>query len=166
MTDVFTKEKRSWLMGRIKSCDTKPEIIVRSLLHRMGFRFRINRADLTGRPDIVLPKYKTVIFVHGCFWHRHGASCPLTTTPKSRTEFWQDKFDRNRRRDRRNAAALRRQGWQVVTVWECQVLKDPAKVATRLERILRGSRTVHREYQIPSKRELLTAAERKKKYGR
>lgn len=99
MTDVFTPEKRSDVMSRIKGRNTKPELVVRSLLHRMGYRFRLHRTDLPGKPDIVLPRYRTVIFVHGCFWHRHKG-CRLAYTPKSRMEFWSTKFESNMIRDK------------------------------------------------------------------
>lgn len=119
MTDQISPEHRSWNMSRIKGRDTKPEMIVRSLLHRMGYRFRLHRKDLPGKPDIVLPKHKTVIFVHGCFWHRHQG-CRFAYTPKSRVDFWNKKFDDNVKRDRRNQKELSSLGWKVITVWECQ----------------------------------------------
>lgn len=134
MADRISPEHRSWNMSRIKSRDTKPERIVRSLLHRMGFRFRLHRKDLPGGPDIVLPRYKTVVFVHGCFWHRHK-NCPFAYTPKSRAEFWHQKFSGNVKRDARAARNLRRLGWRVVTVWECQTRLEE-KLSNRLARIL------------------------------
>ena len=135
MVDKLTKEHRSWNMSRIKGKDTKPEIIVRSMLHRMGYRYRLHAKNLPGRPDIVLPKYKTVIFVHGCFWHRHKG-CKETTTPKTRTEFWEEKFAGNVARDKKKAAALRRLGWKVITVWECQIGKNPGVVSAKLRQTL------------------------------
>ena len=113
-------------MSRIRSRDTKPEIVLRKALHRLGFRFRIHGQGLPGKPDIVLPRHRTVIFVHGCFWHRH-ASCKVATTPKSNTEFWIDKFDRNVARDARNMDALSKAGWRVMIAWECD-LSTPAKI--------------------------------------
>ena len=104
-------------MSRIRGTDTRPEVLVRSALHRAGFRFRLYTRCLPGRPDIVLPKYGVVIFVHGCFWHRHG--CALSSEPATRRAFWQAKFDANVARDKRNARALRALGWRVLTVWEC-----------------------------------------------
>ena len=136
MIDTLTPEHRSWNMSRIRGKDTKPECIVRSLLHRAGYRFTVNgpkNKKLPGHPDIVLPKYNTVIFVHGCFWHRHG--CKGTTTPKTRTEWWQAKFDRNVDNDKRNIRRLRSLGWQVTVVWECQ-LKNPEKTMARLKKRL------------------------------
>ena len=130
MTDHITQQHRSWNMSRIKGWITKPEIIVRSMLHRMGYRFRLHRKDLPGKPDIVLPKHNTVIFVHGCFWHRHPG-CRYATTPKSNTEFWQKKFDRNVARDKQNQATLKATGWRVLVVWECE-LRDLDTLAERL----------------------------------
>jgi len=118
--DLLTKEKRSWNMSRIKGKDTKPEIIVRSILHKNGFRFRLNRKDLPGKPDIVLPKYQTVILVHGCFWHRHPR-CKFAYNPKSRVKFWQNKFSENVERDKNVRKKLRRMGWKVIVVWECEL---------------------------------------------
>jgi len=121
--DRISREHRSWNMSRIRGRDTKPEKAVRSLLHRMGYRFRLHGRDLPGRPDIVLPKHRTVIFVHGCFWHRHRG-CKYAYTPKSRVGFWAKKFRANRLRDRRNEISLRERGWNVLVVWECE-LEDP-----------------------------------------
>ncbi len=121
-------------MSRIRGKDTTPERAVRSMVHGLGYRFRLHGRDLPGRPDLVLPRLRTVIFVHGCFWHRH-ARCRYATTPATRRAFWLEKFERNVERDRRTAAALRRLGWSVITVWECQ-LRRPEKVRGRLERML------------------------------
>lgn len=130
MIDRISKAHRSWNMSRIRSTDTKPEIIVRKLLYALGYRFRLHgRVDkrlcksgvLSGKPDIVLTKYKTVLFVHGCFWHRHK-ECKRTTTPKSRIEFWKKKFFRNVERDMQNQQVLKVLGWNVVTIWECEAL--------------------------------------------
>ena len=123
-------------MSRIRGKDTKPEIAVRSILHRTGYRFRLHRRDLPGNPDIVLPKYHTVILVHGCFWHRHRG-CKYAYTPKSRVDFWQKKFTENVERDKRNRKALRQEGWKVVVVWECE-LRDPDKLVLRLAREISG----------------------------
>ena len=119
--DHLTPEKRSWNMSRIKSKDTTPERIVRSFLHRNGFRFRLHVKDLPGKPDIVLPKYKTVVFVNGCFWHKHD--CPRFVWPSSNEEYWRPKIQRNVDRDRKNAEDLRAMGWTVLTIWECQLKK-------------------------------------------
>lgn len=117
--DVISLAQRSALMSRIKGKDTKIELEVRRGLHALGFRYRLGGLGLPGRPDIVLPKYRTVVFVHGCFWHGHD--CHLFRLPKTRTEFWKIKIDSNHERDARTEAALRTLGWQVETVWECQL---------------------------------------------
>jgi DNA mismatch endonuclease, patch repair protein len=121
MADVFTPEKRSEVMARIRGRDTKPELALRSLLHALGYRFTVNgplNRSLPGRPDIVLPKRRTVIFVHGCFWHGHE-NCRHFRLPKSRSEWWTAKILGNCQRDLRNEKALRELGWHVVTIWEC-----------------------------------------------
>lgn len=119
-------------MSRIKSANTNPERRVRSTLHRMGYRFRLHCKNLPGKPDIVLPKYQTVIFVHGCFWHRHK-NCKNAATPKTRQEFWKNKFDDNIKRDRRVIRELKKNGWHVHVVWECQT-RDQDKLKNNLER--------------------------------
>jgi len=133
--DRISKAHRSWNMSRIKGRDTKPELIVRSMLHRMGYRFRLHRKDLPGRPDIVLPKYRTVIFVHGCFWHHHRG-CPFAYTPKSRRALWGEKFAQNRQRDHRAAIQLHRRGWRVSVIWECEA-ECPARLLQALKQSLR-----------------------------
>ena len=109
-------------MSGIRGKNTKPEIIVRSLLHDMGYRFRLHRKDLPGKPDIVLPKWRTAVFVNGCYWHGHK-KCDLFRLPKSRTEFWKEKIEGNRDRDRRNYSALLKKGWKTVVIWECAISK-------------------------------------------
>ena len=133
MTDRLSRERRSWNMSRIRGKDTAPERLVRSALHRAGYRFRLHPKALPGHPDIVLPKYRTVVLVHGCFWHRHKG-CRFAYTPKSRTAFWNAKFDANVERDRRTARELRRLGWKVVTVWECEADR-PATWLRRLPKV-------------------------------
>jgi DNA mismatch endonuclease (patch repair protein) len=123
--DKLTKERRSWNMSRILSKNTKPELIVRSLLHGMGYRFRLHVKKLPGNPDIVLPKYRTIIFVHGCFWHQHP-ECKFAYTPKSRQEFWGEKLKRNVMQHERIAKDLDELGWQVIVVWECEIANVPA----------------------------------------
>lgn len=127
MADHLSKDKRSWNMSRIRSRHTKPELILRSLLHRSGFRFRINYNKLPGSPDIVLPKYKTVIFVHGCFWHRHP-NCSKATTPNTNKGYWQKKFDKNVSRDIEIKKELKKLKWHIIVVWECEVMADPLSV--------------------------------------
>jgi len=131
MTDTLTPERRSWNMSRIKGRNTGPEMRLRSLLHRAGFRFRLYAKDLPGKPDIVLPKYHVVIFVHGCFWHRHKG-CRNATMPSTRAEFWRTKFDSNVNRDERNQAALRAAGWTVYTVWECELESNATGIVEKL----------------------------------
>ena len=128
--DKVSPEKRSWTMAQVKGRDTGPERIVRSLLHRMGYRFRLQRADLPGKPDIALPKFKTALFVHGCFWHRHP-SCKRATMPTSNTDYWDRKFARTVARDAQNQKELEALGWHVFIVWECE-LKDLAALQARL----------------------------------
>lgn len=137
MADIWSKAKRSEVMGRIRSKDTKPEISVRRMLHGMGYRFTVNgpkNRKLPGKPDIVLPKYKTVVFVHGCFWHRHKG-CKVASNPKTNKRFWQEKFARNVARDRKSVRELKRLGWNTLIVWECEVGK-PEKVCKRLKRMI------------------------------
>lgn len=117
--DRINKLHRSWNMSRIRNKNTKPEIIVRSALHKLGFRFRLHIKSLPGKPDIVLAKYKIAIFVHGCFWHRHEG-CKYAYTPKSHTEFWQSKFESNIKRDQIVMKNLRELGWNPIIIWECQ----------------------------------------------
>jgi DNA mismatch endonuclease (patch repair protein) len=128
--DIISPERRSALMSRIRGKDTGIEVTVRKGLHRLGLRYRLGGGGLPGRPDIVLPKYRTVVFVHGCFWHGHD--CPLYRLPKTRTEFWQAKVDANRERDASKAAELRAAGWKVETVWECQIRARPPEAVDAL----------------------------------
>ncbi len=156
--DIWSPEKRSAVMSRIRSRDTKPELIVRSLLHRSGFRFSLRRKDLPGKPDIVLAKYRTVIFVHGCFWHRHRG-CKVATMPKSREEFWQAKFDSNVARDRLNQKALKQAGWKVLVLWECEVMRDPFAAIQMVLKTIRPEQTALDYESLPDKRTILKAAE-------
>jgi DNA mismatch endonuclease, patch repair protein len=139
LADSLSTTKRSWNMSRIRNKDTAPEKRVRSCLHRMGHRFRLHAGDLPGKPDIVLPKYRTAVFVNGCFWHRHRR-CKFAYTPKSRVSFWVRKFEQNVKRDRVVAQQVKRQGWQVVVVWECQT-SDDAKLRGLLKVALSKSVT-------------------------
>jgi len=132
MVDIVSPKKRSDMMSGIRGKDTKPEIIVRHLLHRLGYRFRLHRKDLPGRPDIVLPKWRTVILVNGCYWHGHNG-CHLFRPPKTRTEFWTNKIAGNQARDRRNYAALENAGWKVLVIWECAVSKKLSLTDEQLE---------------------------------
>lgn len=121
MTDTLTPNERSERMSLVRSKDTKPEMLVRRLTHGMGYRYRLHRRDLPGCPDLVFPGRRKVIFVHGCFWHRHGKRCPLTRWPKSKMDFWRPKLEANRARDKRNQRALRALGWDWLVVWECDL---------------------------------------------
>ena len=133
MPDIVDKETRSRMMSSIRAKDTKPELVVRRYLHSQGFRFRLHNRSLPGNPDIVLPKYGAVVLVHGCYWHRHKG-CRLAYDPKSRQEFWQQKFSSNVRRDAEVKRLLREAGWRVMTVWEC-ALRDTELRETGLESI-------------------------------
>lgn len=134
MTDVFSKEKRSWIMSRVKGRDTGPEMLVRSFVHRMGFRFRVHRRDLPGNPDIVLPRHGKVIFVHGCFWHGHKR-CPRSKRPATNKGFWNKKLDANIERDKRFREELRRMGWKSLVIWQCET-RNPEHLLEKLKRFL------------------------------
>src|SRR4249919_3514880 len=125
MADTLTPAERSERMSRIRGKDTKPELWVRRMLHSLGFRFRLHRKDLPGRPDLVLPKYDAVVFVQGCFWHAHH--CQKGRIPGTREAFWKAKFEGNKKRDVRNTRALRAAGWRVFTVWECELSKPSSR---------------------------------------
>lgn len=130
MVDVVDKKTRSRMMSGIRGKNTKPEIIVRKALHAAGYRFRLHRKDLPGKPDIVLPKYKTVIFVHGCFWHKHD--CRYFKWPKTRPDFWREKIEGNVERDRLAYEKLEEMGWRVKVVWECELELGINKLLTKL----------------------------------
>lgn len=120
MADIHSKETRSYNMSSIRSKDTKPEILVRKFLHKNGFRYRLHVKNLPGKPDIVLPKYKTIIFIHGCFWHGHDG-CKKASLPKTRTEWWTDKIHKNAANDQNAETALLNLGWRVIKIWECEL---------------------------------------------
>jgi DNA mismatch endonuclease (patch repair protein) len=120
MADVHSKEVRSYNMSRIKAKDTKPEMLVRRFLHANGFRYRLHDKKLPGKPDIVLPKYKTVIFIHGCFWHGHEG-CKYYVIPKTRTEWWVNKINSNINNDSKTMIALQKDGWRIISLWECDL---------------------------------------------
>lgn len=122
MVDTLTPPERSLRMSKVKGKNTKPELLVRSLIHQLGFRFRLHARDLPGHPDLVFRKRRKVIFIHGCFWHRHDDSaCKLSRLPKSRLDFWLPKFEANQRRDTANVDQLHAQGWRSLVIWECQL---------------------------------------------
>lgn len=142
MPDIFAPEKRHEIMQNVKTKNTAPEIKLRSLLHKNGFRFRVNRKDLPGKPDIVLPKYRAVIFVHGCFWHGHD--CPRGQRPQTNADFWNQKIDRNVIRDKSDVSLLESLGWRVLIVWECEIKKkNEAVLLSRVkEFLLRSTNTI------------------------
>lgn len=133
--DKVSVAQRSRTMAAVRAANTSPEIAVRSLLHRLGLRFRLHDRRLPGTPDVVLARHRTVIFVHGCFWHLHG--CGRTSVPTSHVEYWEAKLQRNKARDAEQGLELRRQGWRVITVWECE-LRDVATLRRRLARLFAG----------------------------
>ncbi len=133
MTDIFSKQKRSEIMSKISSKDTRPEILVRKYLFANGFRYRKNVKKLPGKPDIVLPKYKTVIFVHGCFWHGHN--CKAGKLPETRKEFWEEKIKGNVERDKKNNSELEKLGWNIITIWQCELKNNKNRTKT-LEKLI------------------------------
>lgn len=142
MADIVSPEVRSRMMSRIRSRDTKPELMVRRYLHGLGFRYRLSSRRLPGKPDLTLTKYSAAILVHGCFWHGHKG-CRYATVPATRTEFWQSKFDANRERDRKAKSELLEQGWRVAIVWECALKLNPERTLERVEEfVVTGAREI------------------------
>ena len=137
MTDIVDSGRRSEMMARIRGRDTKPELVVRRIAHKIGLRFRLHRKDLPGRPDLVFQRHRLTVFVHGCFWHRHSG-CRYAYTPKSRIAFWMEKFAQNVARDQRNEEELRDLGWQVLVIWECETQDEETVRRYLEERIKRG----------------------------
>lgn len=137
MTDIVDSRRRSEMMAGIKARDTVPEIAVRCIAHKMGLRFRLHRKELPGRPDLVFPKHRLAVFVHGCFWHRHEG-CRYAYTPKSRVAFWTEKFAGNVARDKRNEEALHDLGWKILVIWECET-RDDETVRRHLEDSIKQS---------------------------
>ena len=136
--DVFDKNKRSWIMSRIKNKDTTPEIAVRSIVHRMGYRFRKNNPKLPGKPDIVLKKHKKIIFIHGCFWHGHK-DCKRSSRPTTNVDFWNNKINANIMRDQKNQNILQEQGWSVLVIWQCE-LRDTDILIEKIKRFLESKK--------------------------
>ncbi len=134
MADVHSKETRSYNMSRIKCKNTKPEMLVRRFLHANGFRYKLHYKNLPGKPDIVLPKYKTVIFVHGCFWHGH-VGCKYYVVPKTRTEWWLNKINGNVANDKKATKALKKEGWKIINLWECDL--KPSLLNKSLTKLLK-----------------------------
>jgi len=136
MADKLTPERRSKNMGNIRSKDTTPEMIVRKLTHSLGYRFRLHRKDLPGKPDLVFPSKKKIIFVHGCFWHQHDdPNCKISRLPKSRIDYWVPKLQKNVERDKEHQKVLASQGWTVLVIWECEV-RDTDKLAKKICKFL------------------------------
>ena len=156
MTDIVDSQRRSEMMARIRGRDTTPELIVRRISHGMGFRFRLHRKDLPGRPDLVFPRHRLAVFVHGCFWHQHSG-CRYAYKPKSHIAFWTDKFVRNVARDRHNEEALRNLGWRVFVIWECET-RDEETVRQYLARhIEQGAASLAGESRQPSPEQRIQA---------
>ncbi len=138
MADVHEPKVRSYNMSQIRARDTQPEILVRKYLHANGFRYRLHDKKLPGKPDIVLKKYNTVILIHGCFWHGHK-DCKYFVVPKTRTQWWLDKINRNKEKDRESIKALQKEGWNIITIWECELKRDKRqKTLEKLIEKLRG----------------------------
>ncbi|MCB9448389.1 MAG: DNA mismatch endonuclease Vsr [Flavobacteriales bacterium] len=138
MTDVHEPEVRSYNMSRIRGKDTKPEMLVRRFLHANGFRYRLHDKLLPGKPDIILKKHNTVIFIHGCFWHGHDG-CRYFVVPKTRTQWWLDKINRNKAKDAESCTQLKRSGWKIITVWECDLMKKKRDITLKklIQKIVR-----------------------------
>ncbi len=134
MADVHTPQQRSFNMSRIRGTNTKPEMLVRKFLHAQGFRYKLHDKTLPGKPDLVLPKYKTVIFIHGCFWHGHE-NCKYFVVPKTRTDWWLNKINTNKANDAKAIQALKKDGWKIITVWECEL--KPAMFECTLTSLLK-----------------------------
>ncbi len=137
--DTLSTLERSERMSRVRSKHTKPEMAVRSLVHSLGYRYRLHSAALPGKPDLTFSGRHKVIFVHGCFWHRHGARCPLTRLPKSKLDFWKPKLEQNKKRDEKNRKRLRSAGWESLVIWECQ-LKDNETLVKRITAFLESAK--------------------------
>jgi DNA mismatch endonuclease (patch repair protein) len=167
MTDTLTKAQRSKLMSKVRGRDTKPEWILRCGLHRLGFRYRLRNNRLPGRPDLVFHKFGAVVFVHGCFWHRHRG-CKVASTPKSNVDFWNEKFANTVKRDRRVKRALERNGWRVLVVWECELLGQMVEIVWRVATWLRQDANAEEASSgakyVVDRTELLAVAEEKVRY--
>lgn len=153
--DIVDTKRRSYMMSRIRARDTTPELVVRRIAHSLGLRFRLHRKDLPGRPDLVFPKYRLVVFVHGCFWHRHQ-NCKLAYVPKSRVTFWTEKFAENVARDSRQQVALKALGWRVLIIWECET-RDEEVVRSKLAAIIRDKETASKRVRPRSASEATPA---------
>lgn len=162
--DVLSREKRSQIMASVKSSDTKPEMLVRRYLHAHGFRYGLHNRKLPGSPDIVLRKYKTIIFINGCFWHGHEG-CKYYRLPKSNIEFWQTKIERNRQRDIETIEALKAKGWRVITIWECE-LRNIAQRGETLIQLVKDIKGDLKSVNYTQEEQIHIAAEPEAEYGR
>lgn len=162
--DVLSREKRSQIMASVKSSDTKPEMLVRRYLHAHGFRYGLHNRKLPGSPDIVLRKYKTVIFINGCFWHGHEG-CRYYRLPKSNIEFWQTKIKRNRQRDIETIEALKTKGWRVITIWECE-LRTVIQRSETLIQLVKDIKGDLKSVDYTQEGQINIAAEPEAEYGR
>lgn len=167
MTDTYSKEQRSVAMSKVRSADTRPEWILRCGLHKLGFRYCLGNSRLPGRPDLLFPKYRAVVFVHGCYWHRHPG-CKDASTPKSNVDFWASKFAENMDRDRRTERALFECGWRVMVVWECELVSHTVEAIHGVALWLRQGTDVAGEFRydepVVDRAKLLAAAEEKVRY--
>ncbi|MBI3944957.1 MAG: DNA mismatch endonuclease Vsr [Armatimonadetes bacterium] len=167
MADTLSKEQRSVLMSKVRGADTKPEWILRCGLHRLGLRYRLRNKHLPGNPDLAFPRHGTVVFVHGCFWHRH-AGCKDASMPKGNQSFWTRKFAENTERDARAVEALERQGWNVLVVWECDLMKRTVETIQEAADAIRGNRRdpAPPQYRQPTleRKDLLAVAEGRVRY--
>jgi len=161
MTDILTKKERSKLMSKVRSRDTKPEWILRCGLHRLGFRYRLKNSHLPGSPDLVFPQFHAVVFVHGCYWHRHPG-CKDASMPKSNVDFWKKKFIQNMDRDRRNKQKLENLGWRIMVVWECELTKTGVETIHRVAFWLNQG-DGYRDSDM-TQHDLLSVAEKKIRY--
>jgi len=167
MTDTLSKKQRSVTMSKVRSADTKPEWILRCGLHRLGFRYRLGSKHLPGRPDLAFSRYRAVVFVHGCYWHRHSA-CKDASTPKSNVAFWTEKFARNKERDRRTERQLAELGWRVIVVWECELVNHTLETIEKVARWLHQGTAAADQFRYDQlavdRGELLAVAEAKVRY--
>jgi DNA mismatch endonuclease (patch repair protein) len=144
MVDILTKEERSRLMSKVRTADTKPEILLRTGLHALGLRYTLKNRHLRGSPDLVFPRYQTVVFIHGCFWHRHRG-CKDASMPRTNEKFWMKKFTENVERDKRNEGSLSAAGWKVIVAWECEIERETAATVSRVAASIRGQVTIGAE---------------------
>jgi DNA mismatch endonuclease, patch repair protein len=167
MADILSPGQRSALMSKVGSSNTKPEWVLRCALHRLGFRYILKNKHLPGNPDLVFPKYRTVIFIHGCFWHRH-VGCRDASMPKNNESFWANKFSENVQRDAKVVEALSRAGWKVLIVWECELMKETIETIEKVAQAIRSNLHTHSPHRYRElgleRKDLLAVAEEKVRY--